>query len=210
MNKYPTDIHQKILSLCGIIGPIVYSIVLNILGALWDGYSHIKDSMSELGAVDAPHGPIMQFIGFSLLGIFIILFSFGVYRGVRTHRVTIIGVLLLFIAGIFMAAVGFYPCDSQCIDVTFTGRMHSFTAMIPAITMPWGILLLNYPMQNDPNWQGLWHRLTLILGIISVILAPMLMLSVFDPVIGLIQRLGIFIPLLWMFLSSIHLFRLAS
>jgi len=166
--------------------------------------------MSELGAIDAPNGPIMQFGGFSLLGIFMILFSFGIYRGIRPDVVTTIGVILLVVAGIFMVAVGFFPCDPQCIDVTFTGRMHSLTAMIPAITMPWGILLLVYPMQTDPNWQGLWRPLTLILGIISVILAPMLLFSVFDPVLGLIQRLGMFIPLLWMFLSSIHLFHLAS
>ena len=43
---------QKILAIGGIIGPIIYAIVLTIVGLLRPGYSHISQVMSELGKAE--------------------------------------------------------------------------------------------------------------------------------------------------------------
>ena len=77
----PDDV-LRILALCGIVGPIIYAIVLTVLGLLWPGYNPISQYMSELGAVDAPHPIVMNVLGFQLLGIFMIDFGFGLYRGI--------------------------------------------------------------------------------------------------------------------------------
>jgi len=54
---------------CGIVGPTTYAIVLTALGVLWPGYNPVRQYMSELGAVDAPHAFVMNILGFQVLGI---------------------------------------------------------------------------------------------------------------------------------------------
>ena len=68
---------KKLIFLIGIIGPIFYFVLLTILGLLWEGYDPISTGMSEIGALDSPFRHIMNYLGFSLLGITIVLFSFG-------------------------------------------------------------------------------------------------------------------------------------
>ncbi|MFQ5833372.1 MAG: hypothetical protein ACE5H4_11755 [Candidatus Thorarchaeota archaeon] len=43
------------LVMAGIVGPVIYAVVLVGLGLLEPGYDPISQSMSELGAVDAPY-----------------------------------------------------------------------------------------------------------------------------------------------------------
>jgi len=44
--------------------------VLAVLGFLWPAYCPIGQSVSKLGAVDAPQAILMEILGFQLLGIF--------------------------------------------------------------------------------------------------------------------------------------------
>ena len=67
----------KLFIIAGIIGPILYFLLLTILGLMWQDYNPITTGMSEIGAVDSPFKNIINYFGFSLLGIFIILFSIG-------------------------------------------------------------------------------------------------------------------------------------
>ena len=66
------------LAVCGIIGPILFTIVLITLGFLQPGYNHITQYMSELGAVNAPYANIKN-TGLFIIGILIVFFSFGIY-----------------------------------------------------------------------------------------------------------------------------------
>ena len=56
----------------GIVGPVFYLLLLTILGLLWTGYDPIVQSMSEIGGVMSPYKNIMNYLGFSLLGICIV------------------------------------------------------------------------------------------------------------------------------------------
>ncbi|NWF86915.1 DUF998 domain-containing protein [Candidatus Bathyarchaeota archaeon] len=82
MNSTRPDRMLGILAICGIVGPIIYTIVLTVFGFFWPGYNPISQYMSELGAVDAPHAIVMNVLGFQLLGIFMIGFGFGLYRSI--------------------------------------------------------------------------------------------------------------------------------
>ena len=109
------------------------------------------------------------------------------------------------IGGIFMFLVGFFPCDPQCIDVTLTGRLHSFTATVPAISIPLAAMVSAYPISK--NWNKNWGYLSFILGILSIAAGPLMFLEVMDNFTGLIQRLGTGISLLWIFILSIKIYK---
>lgn len=59
----------NLLIISGIIGPIFFFTLLTILGLIWNGYNPISTGMSEIGAIDSPFKNLMNYLGFSLLGI---------------------------------------------------------------------------------------------------------------------------------------------
>jgi len=69
---------KKYLVICGIIGPIMFTIVLITLGFLHPEYNHITQYISELGATNAPYAGIIN-TGLFFVGILIAFFSIGLY-----------------------------------------------------------------------------------------------------------------------------------
>jgi len=164
--------------------------------------------MSELGAVDAPHSILMNVFGFQLLGVFMIAYGFGLYQGISKGWDSKIGVIFIVIAGASMVAVGFFPCDPGCVNVSPTGFGHVITSMIPAIAMPFGIFFVMFRLRKDSQWQGYW-LFSLAITIIAIILSPLAMVPYFGPWVGVLQRIGIGVPLFWMEVMSIKLLRLS-
>ncbi|MFX1303432.1 MAG: DUF998 domain-containing protein [Promethearchaeota archaeon] len=194
---------QKILIISGVIGPIFFFILLTILGLMWDGYNPISTGMSEIGAVDSPFKNIMNYLGFSLLGIFIVIFSIGFKVYFKKNLQMKIAFILLLIGGIFMFSVGFFPCDPQCIDITLTGKLHSLTSTIPAILIPISAMFSAYPISRF--WQNKWGYSSFFLGALSLVCGPIMFIEGLTIYSGLIQRLGTGLSLLWIFLVSLKI-----
>jgi len=194
---------QRLLALSGIIGSIFFFTLLTILGLMWIGYNPITTGMSEIGAVNSPFKDIMNYLGFSLLGIFIAIFGIGFKAYFKNNLQLIIIFILLVIGGIFMFSVGFFPCDPQCIDVTLTGELHSITSTIPAILIPLAAMLSAYPISKI--WGNRWGYASFSLGVFSMASGPIMLLESLYNFTGLIQRLGIGFSLLWIFIISLKI-----
>jgi len=191
---------QNLLILTGIIGPIFYFVLLTILGIIWNGYNPISTGMSEIGAIDSPFKNIINYFGFSLLGLTIISFSFGFKSYFKNNFQLKIAFILLLLGGIFMFIVGFFPCDSMCIDVSLTGKLHSITSTIPALLIPLAAMFSAYPITK--RWGKKWGYISFYLGILSMASGPIMFIESLDLFSGLIQRLGIGFSLLWIMLIS--------
>ena len=192
--------YRKSLIIFCIIGPIYYFLLLWILGVLWEGYDPIFQSMSEIGAVDSPYRHYMNFFGFSFIGVCILSFAI-LYKFEFNHSISQqISFYSLIIAGIFMVAVGFLPCDAGCIDVTTIGKLHSITSTIPAIFLPLAAIFSGQVTTFQPNWGKKWGYISFYLGLLSMASGPIMFISAIENYLGLIQRLGIGISLLWIFL----------
>ena len=68
----------RLLASIGVAGPVFYIVFATVLGAMWEGYNPIRDTQSELGAVDAPYQTLMNVVGFMGLGVCILAFA-GAY-----------------------------------------------------------------------------------------------------------------------------------
>ncbi|MFX0073033.1 MAG: DUF998 domain-containing protein [Candidatus Hermodarchaeota archaeon] len=196
---------QKILILSGVIGPTFFFALLTILGLLWEGYNPISTGMSEIGAVDSPFKDIMNYLGFSLLGIFIVIFSFGFTVYFKKNFQLIITSFLLLTGGIFLFLVGFFPCDPQCIDVTLIGSIHSLTSIIPAILIPIATMISAYSISR--LWGDKWGYISFFLGVLSLASGPIMFIEVLTSYSGLIQRLGFGLSLLWIFIISLKIYK---
>lgn len=184
----------------GLLAPIFYFSLLYILGMLWEGYNPITTGMSEIGAVNSPYKDIMNYLGFSILGLSITYFSFGLRKKLKKSIQNSIIFFLTFISGLFLFLVGFFPCDANCIDITFTGKMHSLISTVPAIIMPIAAMLsANYFYKNISKTLG---YMSFWLGIFSLSSGPIMFIPKIDTYSGLVQRMGIGLSLVWMMMVS--------
>ena len=202
------DSTQRLLAICGIIGPILYAIVVIILGFLQPGYSHVTQSMSELGEVGAPNAIIMNTAGFPLLGLLMIAFAFGLHRGISEGKGSKIGPALVALSGAALVITGIFTCDPGCVDVSMVGITHSVFAMISAFAMILAPLALCPRLNRDRLWQGyLYYSLATVIvaGLISAVYG----FGVFEPWTGALQRISMGVSLLWMEVMAIRLLRLS-
>lgn len=206
-NSSQSNTIMKLTAVCGIIGPIIFTIVIFILGHLRSDYNHFTKTMSELGAVDSPNAMVMNTAGLALLGILMIIFSFGLYKGITKETDTKFGSILVAIAGTSLIGSAIFPCDPHCINVSLTGIMHDVFATIPAIVIILALIMISKGMKQDVKWQNYWAY-TLATSILTILCSFLLIFTVFENWIGLVQRFGMGIPLLWMMVIAIRILHL--
>ena len=199
---------QRVLAVCGIIGPVLFTIVLVTLGLLRPGYSHITQSMSELGEVGAPNAIIMNIAGFILLGHLMVAFAFGLHRGISEGRGSKIGPALVAVAGTALVMTGIFPCDPGCADVSMVGITHSVFAMVAAFAMILAPLAIFPRLKGDNRWQS--HlAYSLVTVVVALTLSAVYGLNVFEQWKGALQRISMSVPLLWIEIMAIRLLRLS-
>ncbi len=187
----------------GVLGPVIYGLLLMWLGHRWEGYNPVRQSMSELGGVGSPYMGIMNIFGFSLLGVMTVLFALSLGRLWKGDKVGVLAAVSLLGGGIFMFLVGFFPCDAGCIDVTWVGRMHSVMSTPPSILMPLAAMLAAKVVAK--KWGGGWGLASFWLGLGSMMAGPVMFLPTMTEYLGLVQRLGIGLSLVWMELMALRL-----
>ncbi len=200
---------QKLLAICGISGPILYTIVVITLGALEPGYSHVTQTMSQLGAAGAANAIVMNTVGFAVLGILMIAFAFGLHRGIsNSGRASKIGPALIAVSGAALIMTGVFRCDPGCADISAVGITHSVFAIIAAFGMIFAPLAISQRLYRDSRWQS---YVTYSMATVAVALAISAVYSFnfFDQWDGALQRISMGIPLIWIEVMAIRLLRLS-
>ncbi|MFX1306530.1 MAG: DUF998 domain-containing protein [Promethearchaeota archaeon] len=201
---------QKISAMFGIFGPIINAIVFTVLGLIYPGYNPISQFISELATSKAPHHAVMNILGFNLFGLYLIFFGIGLYLGVKKHILTTISMILFIISGVCIFTLAWFPCDLGCRSLTFTGIGHNILIKFPSVAMPTAIFLSLYPLWKDHNWRNYWWLFILLIGVFLIIYSPIAIYIDLSLVNGLIQRLGLSVPLSWILIMSIKLYRLTG
>lgn len=202
------DITQRLLAICGITGPILYTILVITLGFLEPGYSHITQTMSELGAVGAQYANIMNTAVFPLSGLLIFVFAFRLHRDISNGKYSKIGPTLIAVSGAALVMTGIFRCDPGCEDITTVGTTHSIFATIAAIPMIFGALAISPRLKRDNRWHD-YAAYSLITVVVAVASSILFVLDVFEPWVGVLQRISMGVMLLWIEVMSIKLLRLS-
>lgn len=195
----------RFLALVGIAGPICYIAFVSLLGLLWAGYDPIRQTQSELGAVDAPHGLLMNVAGFMALGVVILAFAAAYHLVLRPSPWRWVAAGLMVVAGVGMVTVGFFPCDAGCVDVTRTSELHSTFSMPGAIGLPAAVMLSSLVFRSDGRLGPTWQLSSLLLGLATLASGPIVAADLMPDHLGLLQRIGMWAPVLWMSAVSLRL-----
>lgn len=166
--------------------------------ALRPGYSHIRDSVSELIEAGAPNKMLLDAMLFSH-HLMVIMFAVGLYLALPRNRLGWLGPLLLGVAGIVGIVITlFFPCDVGCEanPTTFQGKGHGVLVAVNALLVFSGLIALASRMRQASLWIH-YARYTLTtalvmlgLGLVSI---PLLNTSY----TGLAERLALVPLFLW-------------
>jgi hypothetical membrane protein len=197
----------RLMAICGILGPIQFIVVILIFGLLRPGYDPVRQYMSELGAVGAPNA-IAFILPEFLLGLTMIAFAFGLYRGISKGKGTKLALILIVVSGVGWLGASIFRCDAGCVNESVTGTMHGIFgifAVPPLLITP---LVIVPRLKKDNQWLS-YRPFSLIMGALGIPLFCVMFSAEVSPALesyrGLLQRLTFFTPLLWTVVMAIRL-----
>ena len=200
----------RALAVAAAVGPVAYIVLTIVLGLQWDGYNPLRDTQSELGAVDSPYRHVMNVGGFMALGVWILAFAAAYAMVLRRSWVKTLVAVLLVVAGVGMIVVGFFPCDAGCVDVTRTGRLHGLWSAPGAFGLSAAAMISSQVFRLDGRFSTPWQFASFWGGALSLAIGPVVGADLLPEWNGLLQRSGMWLAILWMAAVSARLAYLAG
>jgi Protein of unknown function (DUF998) len=208
----------RLLITCGVIGPLLFIIVLLIEGATRPGYSAWHNYGSSLSLGDQGW---MQITNFLVCGLLTLCFAIGLRQVFRTGRSSVWGPLLLgifsvalIVAGLFVTdpSLGYPPGTHSSGPQTLHGTIHGVAGLITFSSVAAASFVLARRFAGDPKWKG-WALYSLVTGILvagSFIAATVVSALDENGVFpgsptGLLQRIGIIVGWGWIALLALRL-----
>lgn len=163
------------LGLAGMIAPILFNLVIIVLGFFEPGYSHLADPVSALGETGSAN-PLLQSANFIVLGLLLIALTYGLYLDINNGHSSKIGFVLLTIFAVMAGILpGVFPADEGGAAITFSGQAHQIVTAIGFPIGLIGILFVRREMKKDEDWSDLatYTLITVIVAILLFILFAM-------------------------------------
>lgn len=201
-------------ALAGLVAPIFYIVLVSTLGRLEHGFSHRTDMMSILGGVEGIRGQVFN-IGVAITGLLLITFAHGLHQSINKGVGSKIGPILLTLGGVGMLGSAIFSCNANCVNVieskTIIGVLHMVSAFVAGSFLAISPFFMFFRMKQDKLWEK-YRSFTLAIGVLANLPGVVLWVSIFTARIpeweGVIQRLGLLFPLIWIFLLSLRQLRL--
>ena len=206
---------------CGVIGPLLFIVVLLIEGATRPGYSAWRNYGSDLELSNQGWEQIANFI---VCGLLCIAFAVGLRRIWRTGRASVWGPLLIGLFGLGLVAAGVFVTDPgrgyppgaplKGDPTTWHGYVHGINgAVLFNLVLPAACFVLARRFAADPqnrNWATYsWMTgvVILLISVLSIVASPIAENGGFPLPLGLIQRAQIIVGWVWLALVALHLWR---
>ena len=197
----------KVLLICGILSSLLYVGADILLAMRWEGYSYSSQAISELSAIGAPTRPLWVAMTF-LFNPLLIAFGIGVWGSAGEKRSLRITGVLLVLWGVLGFVWLFFPMHMRGAigSTTDTGHL-----VLSGVT----VLLMTVFIGFGSGARGKWFRLYSILTILVMLVfgalvgmqAPRVAAQLPTPWMGVMERVSVFSPMLWVLVFAIVLLR---
>lgn len=198
----------------GLIAPGLFLLLVIVLGWLEPGYNGLEEPMSKLGGVPGTRGSMFN-RGVQIVGLLVGLFAIALARRLRWSRAASVGAVLLVAGGVGMIGSGVFHCAPDCVNVLEApdraGRLHGVFAFLSGLGTGLAPIAYWLSMRRTAHWRA-FAGVTLITAVAAnavglVFWAGMFLGWGMPAVDGLVQRLGIFITLAWVFATALRMGR---
>ena len=192
---------QRLFAFCGILAPILFTLLVVVASLLRPGYSEFYNFISDLGV--GPYA-IIQNTNFVIFGLLSIGFALGLRGGLPAPqgRALKASVLLVVIFGIGILLAGVFP------ENYLSGGLHTlvssaaFLSIIAAQLLVWQGL-----RRKDSAVWGRYRTYSLISGLLSLVLV---WFSSGTDYPGAAQRIFLAVPWIWIEVTGLKLYSLTK
>jgi hypothetical membrane protein len=204
------DYVTRWLTLCGIIAPLQIVVFILIAGALTPGYSHLSDTISQLGALGQPQ-PLVIGLGLVLYGLLVNAAALGLYRLSPPSAAAKLTLVALCAHGASVLLAGVFRDQpwGPGVHVTVGGTLHGYLALIAFGTLAVGIFAFARAVHGSREW-GNFSLVSTLAGVLALAFSLLFLVESLYHVQGMVQRLFYLFPVVWMELVFVHAFNLAS
>lgn len=195
----------------GMVGAAAYVLHALLGPALWPAYDPMTMDLSTLTGEYAPNGGLLRALT-NLNGACLVLLALGgLLRGWSAyHAATRLGYgVLLLMALLSAVGYGLFPLVGDKMEINFPNRMHLVTTVLVTLSTLLALYLLAYGYLKKEKC-GLPGALSLTAALIMTAFGALnpLVLATGWPVLGLVERIGVFSMQAYVFaLSWLHTFR---
>jgi len=140
-----------------VVGELIQLATVVVGGALYPGYDHARQYISELGATGAVTGPTVSWWGFVPSGLFITAFCLIAAWLMRRNVLMVMACLLLAWYGLSLSAAGVYTCAFECArtGASFDAMMHDLFGGTGYLTGVLGVALAGLAIRSgEARWIG--------------------------------------------------------
>lgn len=197
------------MGILGIAAWLLFWSATIVFAALRPSYSHIVNTVSELGAIGTPYATWWNLFGFIVPGILVAISGVAIARAAATEASPsrAVASVCLALSGLAVAGQGLVPAamSNGVADVTSLSTMgHFISSLVSGIAWAVGALTLVGPMKRNPRWKRL-HVVSVALVVLGLMAALTLRGALPD---GLAQRIGNAFFCAWYLVMSLRLMTL--
>ena len=198
---------QKILNWFGVIAPLWLLAGVTISGALYPGYDHYNQAMSELHARGSAVELLTPILNHYLLTLLFIGFGVFVYLHCKQSRLAQASAVFIAIHGIATFVAGYFPCDTGCLleNPSSSQSIHNIAGAVLFLSLLiaqllWIVLAMKGQVKA---WFG-WFTVVCVAAALAVIPAMGQALESGEG-FGLYQRLNYGAALCWLLVLALLL-----
>jgi hypothetical membrane protein len=192
----------KIASVFGLAAPIAYVASMIIGGLIKPYYDPLIDVVSAIGEGGDVASYVMNFGGFFLCGVCLLIFAFGLSKRIGDEEMELTRRLIPIIVGVSgfgFVLVSFFPLDSEPWLHNMTTYFASFITLAPLFSL--------YVFRKDKRWTKYWtFTLLVVVATLTIAISLRYACPVF---LGLRQRMAFAPVFLWIEAIAFRLHRLA-
>lgn len=196
----------------GAVGPILFTLIVLVEGAITPGYDPWRTTISTLSLSEQGW---MQIANFFLFGLMTICFAMGLKRVFNTGLASSLGPILFTIVGVGLILAGIFATD-PCLGYpalppaelrdSLHGTIHNLAALAVFLALPVTCFVMGRRFAADPAWRS-WSTISMVTGSLVLFFFAWFFTSVSAAAdaaagetfhAGLLERITSFLGCLWM------------
>ena len=155
----------------GIIGPVLFTLIVLGVGLLQPGYRHWADSIS---AISIGRGGWLQDVNFVVFGILMGAYTIALYRGVQPGPASLAGLASSTVSALGVVLMGVFPMTMDRVGTIVQTDNHAVASLVAYGGANAGLIALARLLAADPNWKS-YARFTHKCGMAMALLFPALL-----------------------------------
>jgi hypothetical membrane protein len=214
----PTHGARGVLGSCAVAGPLAFTAAWLVAWPLQEHYSPRREDISALAALDAQHAWIM-ILGFLALGVGTTALGLGLMESLRGWS-SRVGSAFVMVAGVGLVIAGLArnDCSSElpgCAalvdagDVSTHHAIHDLVSLLIFLALVVAQVVLARAFGRDAHWRDL-RTYSLVSGVLTLALLVLYGADVIDEWNGVVQRIFLAVPWVWIVVVGLRLSRLVT